>query len=159
MLLGPALVILPKNIKATYHYVDVMVEKFRFLEHTADDKFEAFGDSKEELFTNCSLAMTAVMTSDVVTKKISHTIEIKANRIESLLFDFLNELLFVLESEKLILADIKEIKIDDNKLIATIIGDNVNNYDIEAGIKAVTYNDMIVVEKNNKWRAIVVVDL
>ena len=106
-------------------------ERFRFLEHTADVKFEAFGGTKEELFENCARAMTAVMTDDEVGHIRRKEIRIGAKRDESLLFDFLSVLLFLLESEKLIVAAVPEIRIEDNRLIATLAGDDVQKYDVD----------------------------
>src|SRR3989344_5902493 len=37
-------------------------EKYKFLEHTADAKFQAFGATLEEAFSNAALAMFSVMT-------------------------------------------------------------------------------------------------
>ena len=36
--------------------------KYKFLEHKADAKFQAFGKSLEEAFSNAALAMTSIMT-------------------------------------------------------------------------------------------------
>ena len=33
------------------------MQKYKFLEHTADIKFQAFGKSLEEVFSNCAYAM------------------------------------------------------------------------------------------------------
>ena len=47
-------------------YILIMV-KFKFLEHTADAKFQAYGKNMEEAFSNAALAMFSIITD---TKKI-----------------------------------------------------------------------------------------
>ena len=44
--------------------------KFKFLEHTADAKFQAFGKNLEETFANAALALTKLMTDSKVKTKI-----------------------------------------------------------------------------------------
>jgi len=37
------------------------MERYRFLEHTADAKFQAFGKTLEEAFSNAALATASLM--------------------------------------------------------------------------------------------------
>ena len=123
--------------------------KYKFLEHRADAKFQAFGKSLEEAFSNAALAMTSVMTDPIKIKsKIKHKISVKGEDKKALLYNFLEQLLILLDTEKFLLHKIRNIKINDNKLTAELIGDKFNNqYDIIINIKAVTYNDMFIKEK------------
>ena len=86
--------------------------KFEYLSHTADAKFRAFGKDIDEAFVNSALAMFNILgdTTDVkITKKIK--IELKEKNYESLLYSFLEELLFLLETENLFLSNINNLKI------------------------------------------------
>jgi len=133
--------------------------KFKFLEHRADAKFQAFGKSLEESFSNAALAMTSVMTDyNKIKPKIKHKIKIKGSDKKSLLYNFLEQLLILLDTEKFLLHKIRNIKIDGNELTAELIGDKFNNqYDIKINIKAVTYNEMEIKEK--PYMVQVVVDI
>jgi SHS2 domain-containing protein len=135
--------------------------KYKYLPHTADAKFTAFGRNLDEVFVNSALAMFNILgkTEDVrVTKKIE--IKLKAKNYESLLYDFLEELLFLLETENLFLSNIKKLKIDENfSLNCVVEGDNVQNYDTEGDIKAVTYSDMSIKNTPGDCEATVVVDI
>jgi len=123
--------------------------KYKFLEHRADAKFQAFGKTLEEAFSNAALAMTSVMTDPIKIKsKIKHKISVKGEDKKSLLYNFLEQSLILLDTKKFLLHKIRNIKIKDNKLTAELIGDNFNNqYKIKINIKAVTYNDMFIKEK------------
>ena len=135
--------------------------KYKYLSHTADAKFKAFGKDIDEVFVNSALAMFNILgdTSKVKNKR-KKKIEINSGNHEQLLYDFLEELLFLFETEKLFLHDVKDLKInEDFSLNATIVGDNLGNYDLNGDIKAITYNDMKISKTNKGYEAVVVVDV
>jgi SHS2 domain-containing protein len=120
--------------------------KYKFLKHTADAKFKAFGKDIDEVFANSALAMFNIL-GDTKRVKVTKTkkIKIKAKKYESLLYDFLDELLFLLDTKNFFLHKVKEIKISENfELKATAVGDNYKNYDLKGDIKAITYHDMSI---------------
>lgn len=123
--------------------------KYKFLEHRADAKFQAFGKSLEEAFSNAALAMTSVMTDyNKIKSKIKHKISVDGADKKALLYNFLEQLLILLDTKKFLLHKIRNLTIRENKLTAELIGDNFNNqYKIKINIKAVTYNDMFIKEK------------
>ncbi|MCK4550749.1 MAG: archease, partial [Candidatus Aenigmarchaeota archaeon] len=80
------------------------VKKFEYLEHTADAKFKAYGKSLEEAFSNAALAVFNIMVdTKKVEPKIKKEIEITGKNKETILFDFIDELLFFLDAENFIL--------------------------------------------------------
>ena len=134
--------------------------KFKFLEHTADAKFQAFGKNQEETFANAALALTKIMTDSKVKAKITKKIKVSGNDNKALLYNFLEELLFLLDTKNFLLSKIKEIKIKNNTLTAVLIGDNnLKSYEIKNHIKAITYNEMFIKKKNNKFVLQVVLDI
>ena len=132
--------------------------KYKFLEHTADIEFQAFGKNLQEVFENAALALFNAMYKGKVAKKIKKKIKVQGKNNESLLYNFLEELLFLLDSENFFLADIK-VKINGNSLSAEIYGDKASNYKISLQVKAITYHDMVIEKKGEKWIAQVVVDV
>ncbi len=136
------------------------MKKFKFIEHTADIKFQAFGNSVEEVFANSALAMFNAMSDEKVKEKKSFKINVKGKDFESLLYNFLEELLFLFDSENFFMAKVKNIKITKNfKLKAEVVGDDAENYEIHIDIKAITYNEMFVRNEKGKWTAQVVLDV
>ncbi len=136
------------------------MKKYEFLEHTADEKFRAYGKTLEEAFINAALATAKIMTDDKIKPVIEKKIEIKVNTKEKLLYQFLEELLFFVDTEGFILSKVKDLVIKDNfTLTATFLGDSAENYEIKAHIKAVTYNDMFIKEEENLVTIQVVHDL
>ncbi|MBT3691506.1 archease [Candidatus Woesearchaeota archaeon] len=135
--------------------------KYKYLEHTADAKFQAFGSGIDEVFTNSALAMFNILgkTSEVKIKK-TYKIKLKARNYERLLLDFLEELLFLLDTEDFFLHEVIKIKISKKfELEAVVVGDDYKNYDLKSDIKAVTYSDMKIEKTKKGYAATVVVDI
>ena len=136
------------------------MKKYIFLEHTADIKFQAFGKTLNEAFENSALAMVNAMYKSRVARKIKRKIFVKGKDFENLLYNFLEELIFLMDSENFFLSSCK-VKIDEKKIIlkAELLGDNAGNYKIGLDVKAITYNQMFVKKDKGKWVCQVVVDV
>ena len=135
--------------------------KFKFLEHTADVKFQAFGKTLEGVFANAALAMFNVMYKDPIKKTKKFRIKVDGRDLESLLYNFLEEFLFLLDTKGFFLSKINKIKIDPKKFVleADVEGDDAENYEINLGVKAVTYNDMFIKKQKDRWIVQVVIDV
>lgn len=133
--------------------------KYKFLEHKADAKFKAFGKNLNEAFSNAALAMFSIMVNTKkVEGKIKKEIKVKGKDKKALLYNFLEELLFLLDTENFLLHKIEKLEIKNNELKAIILGDKINKkYEILGEVKAVTYNSMEIKEK--PYMVQVVVDL
>ncbi len=129
--------------------------QYKFLPHTADIKFQAFGKTLEQAFTNSALALTNIITKDKIKPKIKKTITIQGKDKENLLYNFLEEFLYLLDIGGFLLSEISSIQIKSKikskkplryslELRAELLGDSQENYETEAHVKAITYNDMFV---------------
>ena len=56
-------------------------------------------------------------------------------------------------------AGIKDISIDNNKLKCVVVGDSAENYKFTNDVKAVTYNEMVIGERKGKFYCEVVLDV
>lgn len=140
------------------------MEKYRYLEHTADVKFQAFGNNLEEAFENAALAFTDVVVELKDVQSLSKkTIEIESESKESLLYDFLEKVLNLMEINRFVISEIDSLKIEKGKklkLSAILSGDfGLEKYDFKREIKAVTYNEMVINEKPGNVTVQVVVDI
>lgn len=135
--------------------------KFKFLEHTADIKFRAYGKSLNEVFENAALAVSDTLSRGGKIKAIKKKkITVKGNDNESLLYNFLEELIYLLDAKDFVVSKAK-VKITDGKLEAEIYGDDTRKYRDLDHIKAATYAEMYVRHntRTNTWEAQVVVDV
>lgn len=122
--------------------------KFKFLDHKADIKFQAFGKSLEQAFSNAALAFTSVMIDyKKIKSKITKKISTKGIDLKNLLYNFLEQLIILVDTENFLVSKVKSLKIKNLTLTAEFIGDNLQNYEVHNHIKAVTYNQMEIKEK------------
>ena len=79
------------------------------------------------------------------------------------LYDFLESLIILIDTEGFMLGIVKELKITSSSkgfsLMATLLGDNADSYDVHTYIKAVTYSDMFIKEEKNLVTVQVVHDI
>ena len=124
--------------------------KYRYFDHTADIVFKAYGKNLEEQFSNAALALFGVMIDPSKVKAVTtFKIHVEGKDEQALLYNFLEELLYLLSAKFFLLSSVISLTIKKNILDAEIIGDIINDsYTIEGvEVKAVTYNDMKI-EKN-----------
>ena len=136
-----------------------MPKNFEFLEHTADVKFQAWGKTLEETFSNCALALAKTLCKCLIRRKKTYKINAFGQDNESLLYNFLEELIFLFDTEHFIFGKVTEIKIKDNKLIAKVTGDDVERYETRTYVKSPTYNEMFIKKEKGRWLAQVVLDV
>ena len=68
----------------------------------------AWGDSLEEAFEQCAVAMFGYMTDlDYVEPKSAYSLAVEGHDMESLLYNFLNELLFVFSTEPFLVPKVR----------------------------------------------------
>jgi SHS2 domain-containing protein len=141
-------------------------KQYEYLEHTADIKFRAYGKTLEEVFENSALAMFNVMIdTEKVSGETSKEIYLKSPDLESLLVDWLSELLYVFEVDETIFREfrVEEIRREDGEysIRARALGEEFypESHPFETEIKAVTYNQLEVTKTDDGWKAQIVVDI
>lgn len=138
----------------------MILNKFKFFEHASDLKFQAYGKSVEEVFANSAYALKKIICGKKQVKKdLIRIIEIKGKDMESLLYNFLEEIIYLLEAENFLIAKINKIEFKEYELKLIVEGDKTSNYQITSKVKAVTYKDIFLKQDGKKWISQVVVDV
>ena len=133
--------------------------KYKFLEHTADIKFRAYGKTLQEVFENSVLAFSNYVSGGrKIPLRIRKKIVLKGEDKESLLYCFLDELIFLLDAEFFIAAKAK-VKIKKMELEAVLEGDDSSLYKDLKGIKAATYAEMYTKKTKKGFEAQAVLDV
>lgn len=133
------------------------MKKYEFLDHTADIKFRAYGKTMEQVFENSAEALFNVISEEKVNEERKIKFKIKGKDLESLMYNFLEELLFYFETKGFYLSKIK-VKINGFNLIAEAFFGKLKN-PIDRHVKAVTYHDMSIKRLKNKCVAQIVLDV
>jgi SHS2 domain-containing protein len=141
-----------------YHYLEEI--------GTADIAFEATGCDLPELFGAAADATMNVMIDnlDAIEPRETRHIELSNDEIDMLLFDFLQELIYLKDAERLLLR-VRKVQIDEkNKtyaLRAEVAGEHLDDarHQQRADVKAVTLHDFSVEKKDGGWKARVLLDI
>ncbi len=121
------------------------MERFRPLDHPSDVGIYAFGRTKKKIFENAAFGMFSLMADlDRVENKLSFKVAVKGDDFDSLLVNWLNELIFMEDSKKILLKAFKIEKISAIRLEAKVQGEKIDlkQHSIYRPIKAATYNQL-----------------
>jgi SHS2 domain-containing protein len=141
---------------------------YKYLEDvgTADIAFEATGRDLSELFTAAADATMNVMIDnlDAIESHETRQIELSNDNIEMLLFDFLQELIYFKDANRLLLRAGKT-QIDQKDegyfLRARVAGERLDDtpHRQRADVKAVTLHGFSVEKRDARWKARVLLDI
>jgi len=140
-------------------------DKFQILEEiaTADFVFRAYGATMDELFENCAYACFFAMTDvEKVRADLKFEFEISGDCIEDLLFNYLAELIYLKDTEKIFFSEF-EVKFSSElkTLKAMAAGENINfdRHVIKTDVKAVTYHELEIEKLARGYQVKVLLDL
>jgi len=132
----------------------------------ADVAFRATGNTIEEMFVAAARATTNVMVDDLstVNERDEVSLDLSEDSLDMLLFDFLNELIFLKDTRQLLLLP-KEMRINPKgsryRLVAMLSGERLDpaKHPLNADVKAVTLHRFEVKATAEGWEATVVLDI
>lgn len=133
---------------------------FSPVEHTADIGLKLWGPAAEDLFYSGLIGLRYLVDRSVCSSRAvpeTRTIEIDSPDMESLLVDFLNELLYMINSENWIPDEIDDISITGTSLRCSIKGSD-NGPDTGREIKAATYHNLEIHKNDDILSAIIYFD-
>ena len=141
---------------------------YEYLEEigTADIAFEATGRDLPELFRAAADATTNVMIDniDAIQPRETRQIELSNDKLDMLLFDLLQELIFLKDAKRLLLR-LREVQIterEENYFVKAIAeGEplDAERHHQRADVKAVTLHDFSVERTEGMWKATVLLDI
>jgi len=138
--------------------------RYVFLDHTADAKFRARGDTFEEALANAALAVASLIWNGTQAGGAeSRTISIQGRDHERLVVRTLEEIVFLFETEGFLLAGVDDVRLgrveDGWRLQAVFRGERLSDtHSLRGGVKAITYNELKI-ERNGGVTIQVVVDV
>lgn len=135
---------------------------YELIEHTADVGIRVKGSDLKDLFSNAAGVMFALIAerADFPAKKAKKIkLEQKADTLDELFVNWLNELLSLSSVKELIFSGFQIKKIDKKSLEAEITGYPVSDHKVNIEIKAATYHQLKVEENKFGWQAEVIFDV
>jgi SHS2 domain-containing protein len=138
------------------------MRRFRFLDHTGDLGIEIYGGTLAELFENAGEALFEVITDPAkVEEKLERRFTLRYDERETLLVDWLGELLYLHDTENLLCKRFEVEDMAGGNFRAKAWGESFHDgrHVIRTEVKAVTFHQLEVREVGGKWKARVILDL
>ncbi len=134
--------------------------KYEFLEHPADLRIRSFGDTLEELFSNSAKGMFDAMIEGDIKIVGALNIELESEDLDSLLVRFLNELLYLFETEGAVFREFNLNILEGYTLKCTAWGEKYDpvKHGHGLGIKAATYQQ-IKIHHNEEYVSEITLDI
>ena len=140
-----------------------MAEKlYSLIEHTADMGIRVKGHDVRHLFRKAAQAVFSIIAHQekvINPGQQSFEIELKADNLEELLVNWLNELISLASAKEMIFFDFKLLKITERILQAVVYGSSAANYRMKTEIKAATYHGLKLEKVPSGWQAEVIFDV
>ncbi|MDI6866732.1 archease [Methanoculleus sp.] len=116
---------------------------FEELEHTADLRLRVRGATLDEIFAEAGRAIFQVMYGCCKDRGVERRIEVEAESLDSLLFDYLSELLFITDVENVVFCTF-DVNIQGTRLTAVLRGEPLDPARHSGGtlIKGVSYSGL-----------------
>ncbi len=127
------------------------------VEHAADWAFRVRGRDLGELFTNAARTIARAEHGGEGEVNVSRELQVTGADRETLLVNWLNELLYLEQTRREVYSHFDIMEIGDTHLRARVQG--APEYHTQRHIKAVTFHNLEVKQTAGGWEATLVVDV
>jgi SHS2 domain-containing protein len=134
---------------------------FEILEHPADIGFRAFGGTPEQLFANSAVAMLSIAGDPQAAEPREHySISVESGDHEALMVDWLNEVLYWYDGKRIALREFR-VNLHDRHIDAVATGEprDPERHRARLIVKAVTYHQLRIEQRDGIWIAEVYLDI
>jgi len=135
---------------------------FEVIDHTADVGIIVYGTEIKQVFTNAAAALFSLITDlGNIREELKYDLEVASEDRESLLVEWLNELIYLFDTEHVLLKRFDVQSLSNTRLKVTCYGEKIDSsrHRIKTGVKAATYH-MLRIDKDNKgYKAQVIFDI
>ena|SRR5436305_3693099 len=135
---------------------------YEVFEHTADVGLHAFGRSLPELFIHAAQGMESLLVPpEQVRLLVSREIVVQGHDVVSLLISWLNELIFLFDTEYLLFRWFEIETFTETHLKGRASGEpyDVQRHALSSAIKAVTWHEASVKMINDGYKARIILDI
>ncbi|KAK2952781.1 putative Archease [Blattamonas nauphoetae] len=139
---------------------------YETLDHTADIQFHSWGTTMKEAFEQIGLCMFDYVTelqALEIDDSLTHDFEASGHDMESLLFAYMDELLFQFSAEMFTPKEIEVLELDEQsfQIKCLVKGETFDRQKHPMGceIKAITYSNMQIHQTDGKVDLFVIVDI
>jgi SHS2 domain-containing protein len=135
---------------------------YELLDHTGDLGIRVWAADIKGLFQEAARALFAIITDlDKVKVRVNRKVMVEAATVDELLVAWLSELLYLYEVEGLLFCEFALTEIAEGNVKGVAKGEKFqeDRHAIKTSIKAVTYHQVEITEKDGRWQAQVIFDI
>ena len=134
-----------------------MTGRFEFVDHTGDLGVRVFGESLPRLFEQAAEALTFILTDpETIRIKETRKLLLEAKTDEELLITWLNEFVYLFDTEGLLFKAFEVLSVHDHHLEALAQGEIYmeGRHPIKTAVKAATYHQLKIEHHQGVWTAL-----
>ena len=135
---------------------------YEVFEHTADIGLHAYGSTLSELFIHAAQGMESLMVSpEQIRIQVSREIEVDGHDSVSLLIAWLNELIYLFDTEYLIFCKFEIESFTETRVRGTASGEpyDAQRHELSSAIKAVTWHEAAIEQTDGGYKARLIFDI
>ncbi len=135
---------------------------YEVFEHTADVGLHAYGSTLSELFIHAAQGMESLMVSpEQVRIQVSHEVEVQGHDNLSLLIAWLNELIFLFDTEYLLFCQFEIESLTETHLKGRAWGEpyDEQRHELSSAIKAATWHEAAIEQTDDGYKARIIFDI
>ncbi|WP_161982253.1 archease [Dictyobacter alpinus] len=139
-----------------------MRKPYEVFEHTADIGIHAYGSTLEELFVHAAEGMESLMVApEQVRVTTTRQISVEGHDPVSLLISWLNELIFLFDTEYLLFRTFTLEVISETQVRGRADGEvyDRQRHDLSSAIKAVTWHEAAITQTAEGYQARIIFDI
>jgi SHS2 domain-containing protein len=135
---------------------------YELLDHTGDLGIRVWASDVKGIFQEAARALFDIITDlEKVEVHLNREVAVQGLGQEELLVAWLSELLYLYEVKGLLFCDFSLTEIDERSAKGMAMGEEFHEgrHPIKTSIKAVTYHQLEITEKDGRWQAQVIFDI
>jgi SHS2 domain-containing protein len=139
-----------------------LTRPFKIIDHTADIGIEVYGRTLKELFSTAAVALFSLISDpEQVRTTETRTVSVSAPDRESLLIRWLNELIYLWDTEHLLFSRFKIARLTSKYLDAECSGERLDpsRHDVHRDVKAATYHMLQINRDTQGYQARIIFDI
>ncbi|WP_201388195.1 archease [Ktedonobacter sp. SOSP1-52] len=137
---------------------------YEVFEHTADVGLHAYGQDLPELFSHAAQGMESLMVApEQIKPATTREVTVEAHDHLSLLIGWLDELIFLFDTQFLLVRDVEILDLAKTRLKARVTGEayDAQRHELASAIKAVTWHEAAITrdEASGSYQARIIFDI
>ncbi len=129
---------------------------YRWVEHTAEVELEIESSSREGVFRDALQALSELLMDEDGGEQLRHELTVEGHDRAALLAEWLNELVFLAESQDLVPEEVERLDLSDRRITATVRCRRGRPRHL---VKGATYHRLAFEPHAGGYRATVVLDV